>query len=156
MYFTLYTMCITLLFWNTQCASHYFFEIQLEPFAKKTKQSEKNSALYPTSKIELFAKIVNSFQSLTSFSKNSILYIWQGSEYASDNNDQKVTEIIYSGSYQDTCTGCLFNDIFWFPAEVAIHRHYRLEAVLKLGQLQVLSVKFAKFFKTTFLWNTSG
>ena len=39
---------------------------------------------YQTSKMECFAKIVNTFQALTIFAKGSILDIWQGSEYASD------------------------------------------------------------------------
>ena len=57
-----------------------------------------------------------------------------------------VTEIICSGIYQDTCAGCLFNGMFSFPAEVAIHRHYRSGAVLKLGQLQVLSCEICEMF----------
>ena len=36
-----------------------------------------------TSKLELFANIVNSFQPLTNFVKLSILGAWRGSEYAS-------------------------------------------------------------------------
>ena len=35
-----------------------------------------------TSKMKLFLKIVNSFLSLTIFTKSSILYIWLSSEYA--------------------------------------------------------------------------
>ena len=34
-------------------------------------------------KMELFAKIVNTWKPLTIFAKNSILDIWQGSEYVS-------------------------------------------------------------------------
>ena len=33
--------------------------------------------------MELFAKIMNSFQPLTILEKRSILDVWQGSEYAS-------------------------------------------------------------------------
>ena len=39
--------------------------------------------LTQTSKIEFFVKNINSFQLLTSLTKNSILYVLQGSEYAS-------------------------------------------------------------------------
>ena len=37
-----------------------------------------------TSKMEQFAKAVNSFQPLTIFTKRSISDVWQGSEYVSD------------------------------------------------------------------------
>ena len=37
----------------------------------------------PTSKMELFAKLVNNWKLLHFFSKSSIRDIWQGSEYAS-------------------------------------------------------------------------
>ena len=37
-----------------------------------------------TSKMMLFAKIVNDFQTLTIFAKSSILFLQLGSEYASD------------------------------------------------------------------------
>ena len=45
--------------------------------------SETYSEPCETSKVELFAKIVNGLESLTIFVKNSILGIWQGSEYGS-------------------------------------------------------------------------
>ena len=45
--------------------------------------SEACSELCQTTKKERFAKIVNDFQTSTFFEKNSILDIWQGSEYAS-------------------------------------------------------------------------
>ena len=37
-----------------------------------------------TSKIELFAKTINDFQSLSTFAKSSILDVWQGHEYTSN------------------------------------------------------------------------
>ena len=45
--------------------------------------SETYSEPCETSKVEFFAKIVNGLESLTIFVKNSILGIWQGSEYGS-------------------------------------------------------------------------
>ena len=39
-----------------------------------------------TSKMELFEKIIENFESLTIFEKRSILNVWQGSEYASAAN----------------------------------------------------------------------
>ena len=45
---------------------------------------EAYSELSRTSKKELFAKIVNSFQRLTFFEKSSILDVRPGSEYASE------------------------------------------------------------------------
>ena len=50
-------------------------------------ESESYLELYQTSKVESFAKIVNSFQKVTIFKRNSILEIfdWQDSEYASAN-----------------------------------------------------------------------
>ena len=41
---------------------------------------------YQKSKKELFAKIVNSWKLLTIFPKGSILDVWQGSEYDSEND----------------------------------------------------------------------
>ena len=38
-----------------------------------------------TSKMDRFAKIVNSYKPLTIFAKRSILDIWQGSEYIYEN-----------------------------------------------------------------------
>ena len=46
--------------------------------------SEAYSEHCQTSNMELFAKIVNSFLSLTIFAKSSILDVWQGFEYNSD------------------------------------------------------------------------
>ena len=37
-----------------------------------------------TSKMELFAKIVNSWKPLSIFAKSSILDVWQDSEYSSE------------------------------------------------------------------------
>ena len=50
-------------------------------------ESESYLELCQTSKVESFAKIVNSFQKVTIFKRNSILEIfdWQDSEYASVN-----------------------------------------------------------------------
>ena len=45
--------------------------------------TERYSEPCQTSKLELFANIVKSFQSLTNFVKLSILGAWRGSEYAS-------------------------------------------------------------------------
>ena len=47
-------------------------------------ESEAYSELSQTSKVEFFAKIVNSFKMITIFKKNFILDIfdWQDSEYA--------------------------------------------------------------------------
>ena len=46
--------------------------------------SQTHSEPCETSKMELFAKLVNHFQSLNIFPKSSILDIYQGSDYASD------------------------------------------------------------------------
>ena len=53
------------------------------PFKNWTLNSEAYSEPCQTSKVEIFAKIVNGFCQLTIFSKRSILDVWQGSEYAS-------------------------------------------------------------------------
>ena len=49
--------------------------------------SESNIVAYPelrqTSQMELLAKVVNGFQPLTVFARNSVLDVWEGSEYAS-------------------------------------------------------------------------
>ena len=48
-----------------------------------------------TSKMERFAKIINSFQPLTTFAKRSILDVWQGSEFASrEVNDLDIEKIL--------------------------------------------------------------
>ena len=44
--------------------------------------SEAYSEPYQLSKMERFAKIINGFQPLTIFAKQSILDVWQDSEYA--------------------------------------------------------------------------
>ena len=54
-----------------------FLAIDLEP--------EVYSEPYQASKMELFARIVTSFQPLIIFEKSSILDIWWRSEYASYN-----------------------------------------------------------------------
>ena len=48
--------------------------------------SELSSIPCQTSKIEVFGEIVNSFQSLTSSAKGSILNVGLGSEYVSEQN----------------------------------------------------------------------
>ena len=48
------------------------------------RQSNVYSGLYQTSKIDRFAKIGTGFKPLTIFAKRSILDVWQGSEYVSD------------------------------------------------------------------------
>ena len=45
--------------------------------------AEAYSEPFKASKMKLFVKIVNDFQSLTIFAKSSILDVWQGYEYAS-------------------------------------------------------------------------
>ena len=45
--------------------------------------SEPYSEHCQTSKVELFEKIIEDFESLAVFDKRSILNVWQGSEYAS-------------------------------------------------------------------------
>ena len=64
--------------------------------------SEAYSEPSQTSKIELFEKVVNGFQPLTIFEKSSILDVWQGSEYASGNN-QKYFEINFYGKAGRGC-----------------------------------------------------
>ena len=49
---------------------------------KSSKCSEENSEPFETSKIELFAKIVNDLKALTIFGKNSILNAWLNSDCA--------------------------------------------------------------------------
>ena len=44
---------------------------------------EVNSEPSQTSNMDLFAKIINGWKTLTIFAKRSILDIWLGSEYAS-------------------------------------------------------------------------
>ena len=45
--------------------------------------------------MERFAKIINSFQPLTTFAKRSILDVWQGSEFASGEvNDLDIEKIL--------------------------------------------------------------
>ena len=46
--------------------------------------------------MELFAKIGNDFQPLTTFVKGSILVVWQGSEQASDSNASKTGQVKWS------------------------------------------------------------
>ena len=48
------------------------------------------------SNMELFAKIGNDFQPLTTFVKGSILVVWQGSEQASDSNASKTGQVKWS------------------------------------------------------------
>ena len=43
----------------------------------------QDSVVYQTAKMERFAQIVDGFQSLTIFTKRSILDVWKDSEYAS-------------------------------------------------------------------------
>ena len=45
--------------------------------------AEAHSESFQTSKMECFAKIANGFQPLNLIAKNSILYVLQGSKYAS-------------------------------------------------------------------------
>ena len=53
-------------------------------FSKKfiLHSAEAYSEPYQMSEIELFSKIVNSIHSLTAFAKNSVLVVWECSEYA--------------------------------------------------------------------------
>ena len=46
--------------------------------------SETYSEASQAPKMELFAKILEGFQPLTVFEKNSVLDVWLGSEYASE------------------------------------------------------------------------
>ena len=55
------------IFWSAICPDLIYAETYLEP--------------YQICKIELFAKIVNSWKPLTIFASNSILDVWQGSQY---------------------------------------------------------------------------
>ena len=68
-----------------------------------------------TSKMEHFAKIVNSFYPLTIFLKRSILDVWQGSEYTS------LSWIKYSikclGKPLETCELC---DQWRYEAELLV------------------------------------
>ena len=49
--------------------------------------------LCQTSKVELFAKMVNGEKLLTVFVKSSILAVWQGSEYAFDDFREYIIDI---------------------------------------------------------------
>ena len=52
--------------------------------------------------MELFAKIVNGFQLLAIFAKNSILDVWQASEYASGNIDLRLSTDYYLSEQKKT------------------------------------------------------
>ena len=55
----------------------------LELWQNNLSNPETYSEHWQTSKMECFAKIVNSWKLLTFFVKHAILDVWQGSEYAS-------------------------------------------------------------------------
>ena len=56
--------------------------------------SEAYSEPCQTSKMEVFAKIVNSFSFFTIFAKFSILDIWQDSEFVSEaSNDLRISAV---------------------------------------------------------------
>ena len=61
------------------------------PYTKTLFNLLPNSEVYSepcqTSKMELFAKKVNSFVSLTSFAKRFIQDVWQGSKYISESDE---------------------------------------------------------------------
>ena len=69
-------------------------------FRKSLLASEANSGSCQTYKIELFAKIVKN-KKLTIFAKTSILGVWQGSEYASEQTFKvKNVLFLYKFKYQ--------------------------------------------------------
>ena len=49
---------------------------------KLSSEEKKQRHIQKPSKMELFAKIANDWESLAIFAKSSILDLWQGSEYA--------------------------------------------------------------------------
>ena len=57
---------------------------------------EAYSDFSPTSKMELFAQIVDGFQLLTIFAKSSILAVLLGSEYASGHSLSDKCQIVNS------------------------------------------------------------
>ena len=59
----------------------------------RQKYPETYSETSQTSKMKLFAKIVNGFQPLTILAKSSSLEVWQGSEYASITYSIKSTKM---------------------------------------------------------------
>ena len=54
-------------------------------FSKNSHGSGAHSELCQTLKMELVTKVDNVFKQLTIFAKRSILDIWQGSDYVSEN-----------------------------------------------------------------------
>ena len=59
-------------------------------YKKGRKSAEAYAAPSQTSKMELFAEIVNGLQQLTDFTKSSILDVWLSSECASEPNVEKT------------------------------------------------------------------
>ena len=59
-------------------------------YNKGRKSAEAYAAPSQTSKMELFAEIVNGLQQLTDFTKSSILDVWLSSECASEPNVEKT------------------------------------------------------------------
>ena len=77
--------------------------------------AEAYSVPFQTSKMECFAEIVNSFQSLSILAKRSVLFIWQGSEYTSVMSpktnflaDGESDEIFPSQIILSTVSNCFF------------------------------------------------
>ena len=66
--------------WKMQAQGYFPVEYQHEK--KNPYRADVYSGPCQTSKMELFAKIVNSFLPLTIFKKRFVLDGWQGSEYA--------------------------------------------------------------------------
>ena len=58
-----------------------------------------------SSKMKIFPKIVNGLQPLTASTKSSILVVWQGSEYATENWLENCTKLpIFCRKYSFKCT----------------------------------------------------
>ena len=78
---TLFTLCELHVLLSLSLLFNFYSTIKLNEFLLST---EVHSEASQTSKMELFAKSVTSFQPLTVFAKYSILDVWLGSEYASE------------------------------------------------------------------------
>ena len=77
-------------------------------------QPESYSEPGQTSKMNIFAKIVNGYELFTIFVKDSIVDVWQWSEYITDSSSGKIEKIPWKYSELDLFFVLLLRQILQF------------------------------------------
>ena len=93
---------------------------------------------YQISNMDNFVKIINVFQSLTVFGKESILYVWQGSIYAYENQQQHSSLVL------------IWNEATFMPRGGIKIRAYNLSRSLLVSFSEGLNNIFSQCIKSTY------